>query len=110
MALGHSGWRRHVQARPAVRACRPACEHLENRLAPAVYHVNTAQDTPAADLAAGHDAAGHVSLRAAVMAANVTPEADTIVLGAGVFALNGGMTVQGKLDIVGQGPDATKLD
>ena len=72
MRMGPTGCRRSGQGRSAARSCRPGLEQLESRLAPAVYQVNTFQDTPPANLVTGQDAAGHVSLRSAVAAANAT--------------------------------------
>jgi hypothetical protein len=104
-----TGWRGNKQ--PVARACRPGCEQLENRLAPAVYLVNTFQDTPLANAANGQDAAGHVSLRSAVMAAGASSQSDTILLGAGVYATpNGPIEVHGDVHIVGRGPGQTVIE
>src|SRR5713226_1217953 len=64
--------RNRQSKRPLSRPQRfqPALEFLEDRLAPAVFNVNTTADTVAANLNTGQDNTGHVSLRAAVQAAN----------------------------------------
>jgi hypothetical protein len=86
-------------------------EQLESRLAPAVYRVDTFQDTPLSNPATGQDAAGHVSLRSAVMAANAGSQSDTILLGAGVYATtNGPIPIHGDIRIVGQGPQQTIIE
>jgi len=86
-------------------------EQLENRLAPAVYHVNSFQDTPAVNLGTGQDASGHVSLRSAVMAANAGHQDDTIQLGVGDYILqNGVIEVQGNIQILGQGAGQTVIE
>jgi hypothetical protein len=86
-------------------------EQLEGRLAPAVYRVDTFQDTPLANPATGQDAAGHVSLRSAVMAANANNQTDTILLGSGVYPItNGPIAVHGDIRIAGQGPEQTIIE
>jgi hypothetical protein len=110
MTARRTGWRGNGQGR-STRPCRPQLEQLENRLAPAVYHVNTLQDTVAANINTGQDASGQVSLRAALTSANANHQNDTIVLGAGVFPVtHGPMEIQGNLEIIGNGPGQTVLD
>ena len=48
----------------------PRLEHLEPRIALSTFHVNTTLDTVAVNLRTGKDAAGHISLRSAIMAAD----------------------------------------
>src|SRR5437868_5784425 len=67
---------------------RPRVEQLEARLAPAAFVVNTTVDTVAVDLTTGKDVNGNVSLRSAVMAANNTAAADTIVLSKTTYILD----------------------
>ena len=111
MLLGRQGRRGYGHGKPAARPHRPALEQLESRLAPAVYHVNTFQDTPQLNGATDQDASGHVSLRSAVAAANSTPQDDTIVLGAGVYqAQTGELEVHGNLRIIGQGAGRTVIE
>jgi hypothetical protein len=111
MLLGRQGRRGYGQGKPAARPHRPALEQLESRLAPAVYHVNTFQDTPQLNNTTDQDASGHVSLRSAVAAANSTPQDDTIVLGAGVYqAQTGELEVHGNLRIIGQGAGQTVIE
>jgi hypothetical protein len=109
MLPGRTGWQRN--GKPAAHRCRLGLEQLESRLAPAVYHVNTFQDTPALNLITGQDASGHISLRSAVMAANVHSQDDAVVLGAGVYAVqNGAIEVGGNLRIVGEGIGQTAIE
>jgi hypothetical protein len=110
MFAGGTEWRGRRAPKPGL-CRRPSLEQLENRLAPAVYHVNTFQDTSAANLATGQDASGHVSLRAAVASAGANHESNTIVLAAGTYALpTGELNVRGSLQIMGQGAGQTVLD
>ena len=90
MWTGLTGWQRNNLKKTGMNAWRPHLEELENRLAPAVFHVNTFQDTPVANLATGQDAAGYVSLRSAMAAANANPQHDTIYLDAGIYQASGG--------------------
>jgi hypothetical protein len=95
---------------PARRLCQPAVEQLESRLAPAVYHVDTFQDTPAANLATGQDAAGHVSLRSALAAADAKPQSDVVVLGAGTYSAQLGVfKTQDNVEIIGKGSGQTVI-
>ncbi|MGF1578635.1 MAG: choice-of-anchor Q domain-containing protein [Gemmataceae bacterium] len=99
----------------------PMLEVLEDRMAPAVFVVNSFLDAPAADLVTGVTAEGTISLRSAVMAANASSEADTILLPAGDFlltiqgededeAMTGDLDVTGDLTIVGQGASTTRIN
>ncbi len=111
MLSGRTGWRGTGPGKPAARSCRPGLEQLENRLAPAVYRVTTFQDTPAVNLATGMDAAGQISLRSAVSAANRNAQPDTILLNTGTYhAEHGGLQVQGNLQIIGHGPGQTVIE
>src|SRR5204863_449272 len=84
---------------------------LENRLAPAVYHVDTVQDTAAVHALTGQDASGQVSLRSAVLAANASAEADTILLGPGIYQVQAGaFAVHGDLQIIGAGSGQTAIE
>src|ERR1043166_7364285 len=84
--------------RPANRF-RPALEMLEDRCVPATFTVNTTTDI------LGHDN-GMLSLRQAIIDANVAPKADTIVVPAGTYTLtrpgiNEDAGLTGDLDIIG---------
>jgi hypothetical protein len=59
------------KARRVPCGCRPRLEHLEGRLAPATFVVNSAQDVAAPP-------PGVVTLRSALLAANADPSPDTI--------------------------------
>jgi hypothetical protein len=100
---------------------RPELELREGRQTPAVFTVNTALDTVAANLQTGTDAAGHISLRSAIMAANAQPGADTILLPSGIFRLtiagagedaaaSGDLDILSDLTIQGRGPNSTIID
>ncbi len=116
MAESRSRWRENGRNGLGARSCRPIVEQLEHRLAPAVFHVNTLQDTFAVNTATGQDATGQISLRSAVMAANVDAQTahappDTIILPAGAFATSkGALPVRGELQIIGQGPAQTVIE
>jgi hypothetical protein len=111
MWTGITGWRRKNTGKSGTRSWRPNVEQLENRLAPAVFHVNTFMDTPAANLTTGQDAAGHISLRSAIAAANAHPQSNTILLDAGVYqASSGALAIQSNLQIIGKGTDQTVLE
>src|SRR6516225_2098262 len=90
--------RRARRPRHPASRFRPRLEALETRLAPAVYNVTTTvdevDDGTVAD-PAGAD--GVLSLREAILAANATPEANTINLPSGsIYQL-----ALGELDIIG---------
>ena len=98
------------------RAIRPVVRTLESRVMPAVYSVTTFADT--ADPGSGSSG---LSLRAAIVLANATPEADTIVLPAGRYTLalagrdesagrTGDLNIVGNLTIQGAGASTTVID
>src|SRR2546421_618877 len=104
-------------------AIGPRLDALEQRVVPATFTVDTFLDTPDAKLGDGlaADAAGHTSLRAAVMESNATPEADVIVLGGGTYALTragagedlaltGDLDVTGSLTVLGASSATTTVD
>jgi hypothetical protein len=62
-------------------------EGLEGRVTPSTFQVNTFLDTVTVNLKTGRDAAGNISLRSAIMAADANPSSDTIVLPAGTYTL-----------------------
>ncbi len=70
-----SSWRRFLKSGPVGRGrdFRPSLELLEDRLAPAVFNVNSLADVLAPP-------AGVVTLRSAIQAANATPGGNTINL------------------------------
>src|SRR5712692_4174697 len=71
--------------RPRVRLL---LEVLEARTAPAVFTVNTFDDTVEANRdGSGLDAAGNISLRSAIMATNDLGGTNTINLSAGMYTL-----------------------
>ena len=51
------------------------------------FRVNTTLDSVVANLKTGRDAAGQISLRSAIQAANAKPNADTIIVPAGTYNL-----------------------
>jgi hypothetical protein len=70
------------------RRARLFVEVLEGRTAPAVFTVNTFDDTVEANHdGSGLDAAGNVSLRSAIMATNDLGGDNTILLSAGTYTL-----------------------
>jgi hypothetical protein len=113
-----SSWLRNrtvsPKRRPASRF-RPQLEVLENRAVPATLTVNTTLDV------LGHDN-GMLSLRQAIIDANVTPKtADTIILPAGNYTLTlpginesagltGDLDINGPLTISGAGSSSTVVD
>jgi hypothetical protein len=101
---------RRRTAKPPSPSCRFALEQLEHRLAPAVYHVNTFQDTPAANVNTGQDLSGHVSLRSALAAANGNPHSDVILLRSGIYSVqNAALEVHGDVQIIGTGAGQTVI-
>src|SRR5262245_28673665 len=72
--------------RQRMRAC-PRLEGLEGRLVMSTFQVNTTLDTAAVKLRTGKDAAGHISLRSAIMAADASGGSNTIKLRSGTFKL-----------------------
>jgi hypothetical protein len=123
------GWKKAILGARSGRGVRktrwrPGLELLEVRQTPAVFTVNTILDTVAANLQTGKDAAGHVSLRSAIMAANAQPGADTINLPSGSYKLtlpgasedggaSGDLDIKSDLTIKGSGSsviDGNSLD
>src|SRR5262249_30033976 len=99
----------------------PRLEWLENRMLMSTFHVNTTLDTVATDLKSGKDAAGHVSLRSAIMAANARGGSNTIELPSGAFQLtiaganedasaSGDLDIASNLTIKGGGAGTTVID
>jgi len=90
--------------------------------AASTYLVNSTQDTPDADPADSvcADANGKCTLRAAIMQANFSSDADTILLPPGIYqlsrvgnddnALVGDLDILADLTIQGAGPDQTIVD
>ena len=73
-------------SRRRPRSC-PRLERLEERIALSAFQVNTTLDTVAVNLSTGRDAAGHISLRSAIMATNAQGGNNTIVLPNGNYKL-----------------------
>ena len=106
-------WRRN--------SARPAIERLEPRVVLSLFRVNSLLDTTVVNLRTGRDASGHISLRSAIEAANARPNADTILLPAGVVRLTlagegednaatGDLDIRGNLAIKGRGTRTTIID
>jgi len=102
------------QTRRAARSFRPQLEVLEDRAVPATLTVNTTLDV------LGHDN-GLLSLRQAIIDANATPKADTIILPAGTYTLTrpgageyqcltGDLDISAPLTINGAGAGSTVID
>jgi len=125
-------WRRfrnpslHVKASRHL-AAKPRLEVLEWRTAPAVFTVNTTDDTiEAARDGSGLDGSGNISLRSAIMAVNDLGGENTVIVPAGTYQLtiapgnsdgddSGDLTVgngveQINLSIEGAGSDSTIID
>jgi hypothetical protein len=101
----------HARPHPA-RLC---LEPLEDRLAPAIFNVNTFADTLAVNFTTGQDSTGNVSLRSAVEAANVLGGSNTIDLPAGNYLLTlnasrGSLGVNNNLTIDGAGAASTTIN
>src|SRR4051794_5373669 len=99
----------------------PGLDRLQDRIAPATFKVNTMLHTVAVDLRTGKDAAGHISLRSAIMAADAKPNSDTIKLPRGTYTLTlaganedsdatGDLDIIGNLTIMGSGSARTIID
>jgi fibronectin-binding autotransporter adhesin len=100
---------------------RPGLEGLETRLALSTFKVNTLLDTVAVDLRSGKDAAGHISLRSAIQAANSRSNSDTIQLPSGTIKLTlaganednaatGDLDLKSTVTIKGKGAGSTIID
>src|SRR4051794_5012307 len=106
--LGRAGRTRQPLRRKAGSRIRPRLEALEDRTVPSTFNVNSFLDTVTVNPAASAlDASGNVTLRSAVMAANASPKADTILLPAGVYKLTLGgagedAAATGDLDVTGR--------
>ena len=112
------------QPRPSkqrTNSREPALEALEARLVLSTFRVNSTLDTVAVSVKTGKDAAGHISLRSAIMAANAKPNSDTIILPAGTFDLTlagagedkdatGDLDISGNVTIKGKGSSSTIID
>ena len=101
--------RRAVVRKARAAGFRPRLEVLEDRTVPAMFNVTTTLDGVAG------------SLRQAIIAANVDPGADTIVLPAGTYQLTlvgagedlaatGDLDIRDDLAIIGAGAPATIID
>src|SRR5262245_25910113 len=112
-----SEWARK-RNKPAIK---PALEGLETRLVLSTFKVNTTVDSVAVSLKTGKDSTGHISLRSAIQAANSKPNADTIIIGAGIFKLTipganedaaatGDLDINSKVTIKGKGANQTFID
>src|SRR5215469_6250819 len=97
-----------------VTRYQPGLQRLEDRVVLSTFRVNTTLDTVAVDLKRGKDAAGHVSLRSAIQAADARGGSNTIILPAGTFTLTiagagedagatGDLDITGNLTIKGNG-------
>ena len=100
---------------------RPTIELLEHRVVLSTFKVNTTLDAVAVNLTTGKDASGQISLRSAIMAANVKSNSDTIILPAGNYTLTipgagednaatGDLDIHGSLTIKGAGANSTTID
>ena len=107
-------------SRRRPRSC-PRLERLEERIALSAFQVNTTLDTVAVNLSTGRDAAGHVSLRSAIMAANAQGGSNTINLPGGTYKLTiaganedadrtGDLDITSNLTISGAGASGTVID
>ena len=106
--------------RPSSRMCL-RLERLEGRVVPSTFRVNTTLDAVAANLKTGQDAAGQVSLRSAIMAADARGGNNKIMLPAGTFTLtiagagedkdaSGDLDINANVTIKGQGAGNTIID
>src|SRR5262249_46030522 len=104
-----------------TKRIEPRLEALENRVVLSTFLVNTTRDTVAVDLNSGRDAAGHVSLRSAIQAANAQGGSNSIILPGGTFTLRlagpgedaaatGDLDIRGDLTIKGKTASSTVVD
>src|SRR3954467_10517108 len=106
--LSRAGRTRQPLRRKPESRFRPRLEVLEDRTVPSTFKVNSFLDTVAVNPAVSAlDAAGNITLRSAIMAANATPGADHIHLPAGIYtrSLAGAgedHAASGDLDITGE--------
>ena len=96
-------------------------EALEQRLVLSTFKVNTTLDTDAVNFKKGTDSTGHVSLRSAIMAADVQHGSSTIIVPAGTYTLTipgtdedagatGDLDLKGNIQIKGKSTSATIID
>src|SRR5262249_36551513 len=115
-AMARDGRTRGRRAR-----ARPRLERLEGRVVPSTFRVDTTLDTGAVKPRTGRDAAGHISLRSAIMAADARGGNNTIRLPSGTYLLTiaganedasatGDLDVTGNLTIKGAGAGNTVID
>ena len=116
----HQG--RRDRALRRTSCLRLGIEALEDRATPATFHVNTMLDAVAASLKTGKDAAGQVTLRSAIQAANANGKTNTIIVPQGTILLSiagadedasatGDLDVtRGNLTIKGAGAIHTTID
>src|SRR5262249_48615571 len=99
----------------------PHLERLEERVVMSTFKVNTTLDTVAVDFRSGKDAAGHISLRSAIMAANSSGRSNSIKLPSGFFQLtiagdnedasaSGDLDISSNVTIKGAGAGKTVID
>src|SRR5262249_33807089 len=112
--------RKQEHRRRSVRSC-PRLEQLEGRIAMSTFRINTTLDTAAVNLRTGQDAAGHISLRSAIMAVDARGGSNTIQLRRGIYTLTlagadedasatGDLDIMSNLRIKGAGSGKTIID
>src|SRR3954469_18623259 len=112
--------RQKTGKRPATRF-QPGLRKLEGRVLLSTFRVNTTLDTVAVNLKNGKDAAGHISLRSAIQAADTRGGSNTIILPGGTFTLTiagagedaaatGDLDITRNLTIKGKNPAGTIID
>src|SRR6266487_244051 len=80
---------KRIRQRPKKTSIRRlTLEQMEDRMAPAVFAVNSLSDTLAVNLVTGVDSTGHITLRSAIQAANNLGGSNTINLPAGIITLD----------------------
>ncbi len=111
---------RSRRRRPNSRQCLQL-ERLEGRVVLSTFRVNTTLDAVAVNLKNGQDAAGQISLRSAIMAADARGGNNQIILPAGTFTLTlagagedkdatGDLDINANVTIKGQGASNTIID